>query len=46
MDLMSNMDKYQTKESSDRIMWGHQKTVGPEKQDSSREESLSSLPED
>ena len=46
MDWMSNMDNYQTKESADRIMWGHQKTVGPEKQDSSSEESLSSLLED
>ena len=37
------MGEYQTKESPDRIMWEHCKTISPEKHDSSREERMTSL---
>ena len=39
------MGEYQSKESPDRIMLEHCKTISPEKHDSSREEKMSSLPE-
>ena len=45
MHLMSNMGKYQTKESPARIISEHYTTKSPEKHDSSIEEGRSSLPE-
>ena len=39
------MGECQTKESTGRTMWEHYKTISPAKQDFSREEGLSSLPE-
>ena len=44
MDLMKNMGEYQTKEGPGRRK--HYITMNLEKHDSSREEEMSSLPED
>lgn len=45
MHLTSNVDEYQTKESQCRIRWKYYASISPEKQSSSREEGMSSLPE-
>ena len=45
-DILHFNDKgeYQTKENPGRIIWEHYTTVSPEKDDSSREEGMNSLP--
>ena len=45
MDLMNNMGEYQTKESIGRRISEHYTRMSPEKNDSSREEGMNSLPE-
>ena len=45
MVLMSNVGQYQTKECPGRIKWEHYTTIRPEKNNSSIEEVISSLPE-